>query len=98
VPFEFNLCHYIVGRHRPRPFVEEGRTTPFGDVVGEHFQRRYPIITSLVERMHKYSRRGVTIVDAPVGEGVSWGVDFKVCALDWVIKKYHRMESALYVR
>jgi hypothetical protein len=55
----------------------------------ERFQQRYPIITSLIARMQKYSRRGVTIVDAPVGEGVSGGVGFRVCAIDWVVKKYH---------
>jgi hypothetical protein len=72
------------------PFME-------GDVFrgDEHFQQRYPIMTSLIERMQKYARRGVAIVDAPVGEGVSGGSGSRVCALDWVVKWYHPMDGQL---
>lgn len=39
------------------------------------FQRRYQIITSLIERMQKYANRGVTIVDAPDG-ALDWEIDY----------------------
>lgn len=44
------------------------------------FLRHYAIITKLITRMQKYSARGVTIADAPVG------------ALDWVVCQYSWMD------
>jgi len=59
---------------------DSGSEPSMGNDPYWRFQGHYRIITSLIERMQKYARRGVTIVDAPDG-ALDWVIDY--CRVDY---------------